>query len=184
MNESETIRKCQRGDSQAFVELFQSYRDGAYRYCLVMVGSHHESLDIVQEAFLAAFRGIDRLEAENGFAGWFFGIVRHLCYGTLRQRKTSVGEEVLTSLSSSTPSPEISATESERRRALAKSLEQLTHKQREVIILRSFEELSYDEIAQRLDVPIGTVMSRLYDARRALKRLLHNHRSFNEEFEQ
>jgi len=184
MNETETILQCQAGDSSAFGQIFSSYRDGAYRYCLGMVGSNADALDIVQEAFTAAFKGIGRLDATRGFAGWFYGILRHLCLATLRQHKQTSKPEILERLADAGPSPEAGLQLSERRSALVSGLDQLTPLQREVIVMRELEGHTYDQIAQQLDVPMGTVMSRLYDARRALARIIKRNPVFSSEVSQ
>ncbi len=181
MSEAETIARCQQGDKGAFVELVGGHRDGAYRYCLGMVGSSEDALDIVQEAFLAAFQGIGRLDPARGFVGWFYGILRHLCLSTLRQRRPPSSPQILDGLSAPGPSPEAVAVGHEQQNALVSCLDELTPTQREVIVLREFEGHSYRDISEKLDVPIGTVMSRLYDARRALFRLMRRDPSFDTE---
>ena len=175
MTEADTIARCQRGDGAALLELFTGHREGAYRYCVGMLGDRQDALEIVQEAFLAAMRGIKRLDPERGFAGWFYGIVRHLCLATLRQRRPRTSPDLLINIAAPDDSPEARASHSERRRALARCLDELTANQREVIVLRELEGHSYREIAERLEIPEGTVMSRLYDARRALARAMRRH---------
>jgi RNA polymerase sigma-70 factor (ECF subfamily) len=183
MSEVETILRCQRGDRDAFQELFGGYRDGAYRFSIGMLGSPQDALDIVQEAFLAAFRGIGRLDPERGFAGWFHGILRHLCLAQLRQRRPAADPDVLVRAPADGPSPEAEVAQREHRAALSECLMRLTEVQREVLVLRELEGLAYREIADRLDVPIGTVMSRLYDARRALAAVLREHPTLGSEVE-
>jgi RNA polymerase sigma-70 factor (ECF subfamily) len=183
MSEAETIIRCQRGDQAAFRELFGGYRGSAYRFSIGMLGSRQDALDIVQEAFLAAFRGIKRLEPERGFAGWFHGILRHLCLAQLRQRRPTADPEVLERVADDGPTPEVQVADRERRAALLECLGRLTERQREVLVLRELEGLAYREIAERLQVPTGTVMSRLYDARRALAAVLEEHASLGSEVE-
>ena len=172
MSEAATVLRCQQGDRAAFVDLFTGYRTSAYRYCAGMLGSPEDAMDVVQEAFLVAFKGIGRIDPERGFGGWFHGILRHLCLATLRHRRADLGPDLLTRVSDPGPSPESQTSDAERRAVVARCLTRLTTVQREVLVLREFEGLSYREIAERLDVPIGTVMSRLYEARRALAREL------------
>jgi len=184
MSEAATVLRCQQGDRAAFVDLFSGYRASAYRYCAGMLGSPDDAMDVVQEAFLVAFKGIRRVDPERGFAGWFHGILRHLCLATLRHRRTVLNPDLLSRISDPGPSPESQTADAERREVVARCLDQLTSVQREVILLREFESLSYREIAERLDVPIGTVMSRLYEARRALVREMREHPSFELEVTQ
>lgn len=175
MSEAATILRCQQGDRAAFVDLFSGYRGRAYRYCAGMLGSPQDAMDVVQEAFLVAFRGIRRVDPEQGFAGWFHGILRHLCLASLRHRRAELSPDLLTRVRDPGPSPESQTADAERRRAVAGCLTRLTPVQREAILLREFEGLSYTEIAERLEVPVGTVMSRLYDARRALVHVMREH---------
>jgi RNA polymerase sigma-70 factor, ECF subfamily len=181
METTDYIARCKQGDKKAFVSLFRGHKDQAYRYCLGMVGSHQDAVDIVQDAFLAAYQGIGRIDSDRGFTGWFFGILRHLCLATLRGRKHQGTDEIFRYIPSDDPGPEKEVQKKERAAALRECLDQLTLLQREVIVMREFEGLEYQIIAQRLEVPMGTVMSRLYDARKALSRLLRNHPSFQEE---
>lgn len=180
--ESELVQRCRLGEPGAFTALFREYRDPAYRYCLALVGSTEDARDIVQEAYLAALHGIRRLDPERGFAGWFYGILRHLCFATLKGRRVvQVPEEELEWEPSPDKGPEAVAHEDERRRALAACLSELTATQREVLLLREIEGLAYREISERLDVPMGTVMSRLYEARKALARVAARHPALHEE---
>lgn len=172
MSEAATVLRCQQGDRAAFVDLFAGYRGSAYRYCAGMLGSPEDAMDVVQEAFLVAFKGIRRVDPERGFGGWFHGILRHLCLATLRHRRAELNPDLLTRVADPGPSPESQTLGAERRSVVARCLTKLTPVQREVVVLRELEGLSYREIAERLDVPIGTVMSRLYEARRALAREL------------
>jgi len=180
MSEADLIRRCRLGETGAFLELFQDYRDPAYRYCVGMVGNPEDARDIVQDAYLAAIRGIKRLDPGRGFAGWFYGILRHLCVATLKGRKVELAPETLR-WEAEASCPEDEATQDERRRALASCLSQLTETQREVLLLREMEGLAYRDIAERLDVPMGTVMSRLYDARRALAKVASSHPALQKE---
>jgi RNA polymerase sigma-70 factor (ECF subfamily) len=180
-DEAELMSRCRRGEPAAFTALFREFRDPAYRYCLGMVGRPEDARDIVQEAYLAALHGIRRLDPERGFAGWFYGILRHLCFATLKGRRCEVPAEQLEWEPSPEKGPEAQAHEDERRRALAACLAELTATQREVLVLRELEGLAYREIAERLEVPMGTVMSRLYEARKALARVAAKHPALNEE---
>jgi RNA polymerase sigma-70 factor (ECF subfamily) len=177
MSEADLVQRCRHGDQEAFLALFQSYRAPAYRYCVGMVGSAEDARDIVQEAYLTALHGLKRLDESRGFGGWFYGILRHLCLATLKGRKAELPAESLRweQAQQEPAGPDVQVGADERRRALAACLSQLTETQREVLVLRELEGLAYREIAERLDVPVGTVMSRLYDARRALGRLVAAH---------
>lgn len=150
--------------------------DAAYRFARWLSRSAVEADDIVQEAFLRAFRAFDTLRGGE-VKSWLFTIVRN-CHATAVQRQRRRGEVGLTQehdappggeLRADTPDPESASIEQDQRRMLDQLIAALPEEHREVLLLREMEELSYREIAAVTQVPIGTVMSRLARARAALK---------------
>lgn len=154
--------------------------DAAFNLARWLLRDDHGAQDAVQEAYLRAFRFFDHLRGEDA-RPWLLGIVRNTCY-TLLQKRRQAGEHVEfdeerdTDLVDTTvrreDNPErllLSRLESAR---LDRAIEQLPPRFREVIVLRELEELSYQEIAQTVEVPVGTVMSRLSRARSLLRELL------------
>ena len=153
--------------------------DGLYSYALVLTHHHAEAEDLVQETYLRALPAIGRLRPDSNIKAWLFKILRNIWLNQLRQRR-SRPEMVQTDMESGfvdnlvnpgKDSYEIYAGEFEVRRVRA-AIEQLSSEFSEVILLREFEELSYQEIAKLLDCPLGTVMSRLARARSKLRVLL------------
>jgi len=147
-----------------------------YYAALGMVGSPQDAEDLSQEAFVRAFRARERLDPERPFYPWLYQILRRLCYNftrdiTSRRRKLERAGSWLVaeaSVRASVNDPErVRATEALRER-LEGAIGDLPMAQREVFVLKEFEGLKYREIAELLDVPIGTVMSRLYAARQRL----------------
>jgi RNA polymerase sigma-70 factor (ECF subfamily) len=154
--------------------------DGLYGYAMALARNEAEAQDLVQETYLRALRAFARLRPDSNLKAWLFKIMRNLWLNQLRRRR---GELALASLHE----PPNDALELEAKSSddplllylakitqvdVRKAVENLPAVYREVILLREFEELSYEEIAQLVDCPLGTVMSRLSRARRLLKHAL------------
>lgn len=167
------IERAQRGDTAAFGVLVQRYLERVYRVAHAIVRNADEAADIAQDTFVRAFRRMDRFDPQRPLFPWLYQIARNLALNRIervRRREATLPEQ--DALLAVGPGPEeamIAASESERVRAAVASLPEA---HREVIELNHFQECSYREMADILGIPIGTVMSRLYHARRRLKRLL------------
>ena len=158
---------------------FGEYLDGLYGYAMVLSRNSTEAEDLVQETCLRALRAIDRLRADGSLKGWLFTILRNIWLNQLRQRRTTPDLVELDADENGASEPAdtsqdpltgyINGIEREQVRA---AIQQLPVEFREIIILREYEELSYQEIAALLDCPPGTVMSRLARARGKLRDLL------------
>jgi RNA polymerase sigma-70 factor, ECF subfamily len=158
---------------------FSEYLDGLYGYAMVLSRNSDQAQDLVQETCLRALRAIDGLRAEASVKGWLFTILRNIWLNQLRQRRTSPDLIDLDADEYGTYEPADAlqdphkdfANKVEREQVRA-AIQQLPVESREIIILREYEELSYQEIAGLLECPIGTVMSRLARARSKLRDLL------------
>jgi len=172
---NQVVNRTQRFETAALPHL-----DAAYNLARWLLRDDHSAQDAVQEAYLRAFRFFEHLRGEDA-RPWLLGIVRNTCY-TLLQKRRQTGEHVEfdeerdTDLIEATvrreDNPErllLSRLESAR---LDQAIERLAPRFREVIVLRELEELSYQEIAQMVEVPLGTVMSRLSRARALLREML------------
>ncbi len=176
------VQRARAGDREAFGELVERYMRRAYYVALGLTGSHDDALDLSQEAFVRAYRARASLDPDRPFYAWLYQIVRRLCFNFLRDRKTRrrrleeggswLVEQARAHAASGDPAR--SAERSELRARLEQAIAALPEHEREVIVLREFEGLRYREIAELLDVPIGTVMSRLYTARRNLAQSLED----------
>lgn len=175
-DERTLVRRAQAGDIEAFGALVSQYMRRAYYAALGLVGSHEDALDLSQEAFSRAFRARMSLDPNRSFYTWLYTILRRLCFNFLRDRKAQshklaeaagwLAEEARARVAAQSP---VRAAElAELRSRVAGAIEQLPDRQREVLVLKEFEGLRYREIAELLGIPIGTVMSRLYAARRQL----------------
>jgi RNA polymerase sigma-70 factor (ECF subfamily) len=153
--------------------------DGLYSYAMVLTRNHAEAEDLVQETYVRALKAMGRLRAGSNMKGWLFTILRNVWLNQLRKRRNGpqmIGIEVGDDVSNSIVAPSkdsydlyVSKTETERVRA---SIQELPIEFREIILLREYEDLSYQEVASVLGCPVGTVMSRLARARTKLRTLL------------
>jgi len=174
-DERALILDCQHGDKSAFGFLAKKYLQRAYHIALGLTGTHESALDLSQEAFVRAYRNIQQLDPQRKFFTWFYQILRNLCFNYLRDQQrhatafSEIGEEVLETLSDQDADSAVNLEQAEMQELVWKALNSLKPQDREIIILKDFQELSYKEIAEYLDCPGGTVMSRLYHARKALK---------------
>ena len=170
------------GDHEAFGDLERALRGRAFQVARSLVGSREDAMELCQEAFLKVFRSRETYDPDQPFLPWFHRILRNTCFSFLRKhrrlKKSSLsgvdddGEDVDFEIVDLAPGPSASAVESERAVLLRDALERLSARDREILALRQFQELSYKEIARTLDIPEGTVMSRLYHARRRLAEAL------------
>ena len=154
--------------------LGSEYIDGLYSYALVLTHNHAEAEDLVQETYVRAIPAVGRLRPESNIKAWLFKILRNVWFNQLRKRRSDPeleGGSVDNLVNPGKDSFEIYAGQVDVRRVRA-AIDQLSLEFREVILLREFEELSYQEIASLLDCPPGTVMSRLARARSKLRVLL------------
>jgi RNA polymerase sigma-70 factor, ECF subfamily len=164
--------------------LGSEYIDGLYSYALVLTHNHAEAEDLVQETYVRAIPAVGRLRPESNIKAWLFKILRNIWFNQLRKRRSDPqmvqtdmeGGSVDNLVNPGKDSYEIYAGQVEVR-TVRTAIEQLSLEFREVIMLREFEELSYQEIANLLDCPLGTVMSRLARARSKLRVLLSSARS-------
>ena len=173
------IKQCRNGSRKAFEVIVNKYMKDAYFIALGYVGNQQDALDLSQEAFFKAYRKIDTLHADNKFFPWFYQILKNLCFSHLRKFKDkqlqsldAPEDPIVIEDEKNTFDPEMITERNEAKDRLWQAIGQLDEKHREVIILRHFQNYSYDQIAQTLMYSKGTVMSRLYYARKKLRELL------------
>ena len=187
-DELSILQRCRRGSREAFESVVECYMKDSYNIALGLVGSRDDALELSQEAFYRAYKNFDRLNEKEKFFPWFYQILRNLCFSHLRRRKVRRAYELgaddaelgMGDSVSSPPSaaggdafdPEMVAERNESKDRLWKAISQLDEKHREVIVLRHFRNLAYDEMAKVLFCNRGTVTSRLYYARKRLKEIL------------
>ena len=163
MDDADAIKRCQQGDREVFRHLVERYQKRAVAQAMVILLNRDDADDAVQEAFIDAFKAIGTFDTSRTFYQWFYVLLRNRCYKlTGRRRPTESLDEA--SLLASQP-----GMANETRLAVEKSLRSLTREEREIVSLKYLGGLSYDEIAAHLQIPRGTVMSRLFYARQRLQ---------------
>jgi RNA polymerase sigma-70 factor (ECF subfamily) len=160
------------GESRAFSELVRRYQRAAYLVALGVTRRHADAEDVAQEAFMVALERLEECRDPARFAGWFTTIVKNRARNLLRREQLREGEPVLFQVPSKIPGPDRETARAELRGTLTAALEALSPLQREVVLLHDLEGWKHREIAERLDMPSGTVRSHLHFARRRLRELL------------
>jgi RNA polymerase sigma-70 factor (ECF subfamily) len=176
--ELDAMEMCRRGSSKAFEVLVNKYMKDAYYIALGFVGNREDAQDLSQEAFVRAFRNIRKIRPDCGFFPWFYQILKNLCISHLRKRKHrqagSLDAEGCPEAEAPTDcfSPDEIVDRNEMKDKVWQAIGKLDEKHREVIVLRHFQNMSYEDMAKVLFCNKGTVTSRLYYARKQLEELL------------
>ena len=173
-DDARDIARFLGGDVRGFEALVERYRRQAYGVALGLTGNHDDAMDAVQKAFIRIHRALPRFERGMPFFPWLYRIVRNASLNQRRDERRHRGEVPLEWVRKpdGQPSPLEETVAEELREQLWSCIEELPLEQREVFLLYHFQGLKYREIAAALDVPIGTVMSRLHSARVQLRHCL------------
>ena len=175
-NEKELVYKAQNGDRNAFSELVRTHSQGVLNVVYRMCGNGDLAEDAAQEAFIQAWLRLSSYKEKASFQSWLYRIAINTAIDMLRKEKYILPNSIEDmNLRASAPSPEIAASKSERAELIRDAVLTLPNASRAVLILREYEGLSYQEIAESLEIPMGTVMSRLSYARKLLKEKLETH---------
>jgi RNA polymerase sigma-70 factor (ECF subfamily) len=168
-DEDGLIGRCLAGDSAAFEPLVERYHGPLFRVAARLLGDREEAKDVTQTTFLKAYKGLATCDRERRFFSWIYRILVNECLNALRARRPMQGLDAAMAGPESAGDPIDTA---ETRRRVRKALLQLPEAQRDVILLRHFAEMRYDQMAAALGVPEKTVKSRLFSARQRLCELL------------
>jgi RNA polymerase sigma-70 factor, ECF subfamily len=168
-----------RGDAAAFESLVQRYHRVLFNVALRMLGNRDEAADATQETFLKAYEHLESYDADRRFFSWIYRILANTC---LNMRRSQRPYPALAPDAPVAPGPLAMLEAQERQERVQAALLSLPLEQREVVILRYFADLSYDEIATTLGLPMVTVKSRLHGARQRLARLLANSEGYAHAF--
>ena len=180
VNDEQLIQRTLSGDQSAFGELVRQYQDRLYATMTHIAGSPEDALDVVQEAFLQAYLRLETFRSSSRFYTWLYRIAFNIAIGQRRKRRVMVSADIVPDdISRETGgdwgAPLRAAGNKEMHDILWKAIDRLDDDYRDAIVLREMEGCSYDEIATILDVPPGTVRSRLHRARNILRDLLNRH---------
>ena len=180
----ELVAASQAGDMVAFEELVARHRDKIYARAFSMMRNEEEAIDLAQEAWVKAWQRLKQFQGASSFATWMTRIVINLCLDQLRRQKRTRAESIeqldeeLGGVERQMPVVASNPTEglerAELRKRIDKAMVQLSYEHRTVLILHEFEEMEYKQIAKVMNCSIGTVMSRLFYARRRLASLLQS----------
>ena len=190
MSDRDAVARAREGDQEAFRVLVERYQGRAHRLALRVLRDEEQARDAVQDAFLKVHSNLGRFESRSSFYTWLYRLVMNVCLDAKRRDRSSrfvdtpeVGDLERIATHESMPvteqhwrsheeAPDDALTRSELRHAVARAITALPDAARETLILREVEGLSYSEIAEALDIPKGTVMSRLHYARRRVQEIL------------
>lgn len=175
--ERQLLLKCRAGDWKAYEPIVRAYEGRVYGLALGLLRDPEDARDLVQDALVRAFQSLDLYDPDRPFLGWLLGISRNLCIDFLRRRRNNVrieDPEDGPTLQLPDPSAESDreSIQEETRSALWQAMDSLSDEHREVLVLKDVQELEYAEIARILNIPQGTVASRVYYARKALRESL------------
>ena len=172
-DDAQLLKRIGRGDRQALSELYARYQRVLFAYLLQLTPDYGLAEELLQDTLVAVWKSAHSFEGRSSVLTWLIGIARRQAHNTLRQRHISLADlSEVESMAATDLEPEEVALAGVARAELTEAFRQLTPVHREVLLLTFVQELSYQETATILDVPVGTVKSRLSNARRALRAIL------------
>ena len=179
LSDLELIENIREGDLSAFETLVLAHQDRVYGLCLRMCGNREDAFDLSQEIFLRVFRSLKNFKGDSTFSTWLYRLSTNVCLDHLRRtlkRRAILQMELnaaeLAECTDDRFAPEKAWDHIELRESIAQALTQLTPEHRAIIILRDIHQLSYIQISEVLDCGEGTVKSRLFRAREALRKVI------------
>jgi RNA polymerase sigma factor (sigma-70 family) len=178
-------RAVEKHDQAAYAELLDRYKESVYFLLLKMVNNKDDAEDLTIEAFGKAFKNIAQYTPNYAFSTWLFRIATNNCIDFIRKKRTVTlsldrtfsngeGSEMTMDVRSETPDPEESMIRKQKNVLMRSLVDKLKPRYRTLIELRYFQELSYEEIAERLDLPLGTVKAQLFRSREFLYNIIRN----------
>jgi RNA polymerase sigma-70 factor (ECF subfamily) len=186
VDDTELVAKCQRGDMQAFNQLVTKYRGKVYAMIYNMVHNEQDAWDLAQDGFLKAWKSIGRFRGQSAFYTWLYRIMMNVTIDWVRRKQVSGDSEFdeelglkeveagASTVPHADPLPFQKMEREEIRKRINEAVEKLSPEHRAVILMREIDGMQYEEIAGALDCSIGTVMSRLFYARKKLQGTLRD----------
>jgi RNA polymerase sigma factor (sigma-70 family) len=182
-NDFHLVVKAREGNQKAYADLMHRYKDSIYFMVLKMVNNKEDANDLTVETFAKAFEKLDKYQPDYAFSTWLFRVATNNCIDFIRKKKlntTSIhgmmdddGEDKTLQIKADVLNPEETSIKKQQTEGLRSLIENLPVRYRNLITLRYFDELSYEEIAQQLDLPLGTVKAQLFRARFLLGNILN-----------
>ena len=181
-NDFQLVLKAKEGSQKAYADLMQRYTDSIYFMSLKMVNNKEDAMDITVETFAKAFEKLDKYQPEYAFSTWLFRVATNNCIDFLRKKKLNTvsidnmvddDDDRPMQIKADTLNPEESSIKKQQSEELKLLIESLPPRYRNLLTLRYFDELSYEEIAQQLDLPLGTVKAQLFRAKYLLGNIIN-----------
>jgi RNA polymerase sigma-70 factor (ECF subfamily) len=181
------VKRVREGDQRAFKLLVERYQRKVYSVAYGMLKDKEESMDVSQEAFVKVYKYLDHFKGDSSFYTWLYRITVNICIDVLRRKNASKGEQVefdetvkmdaaeanIGALGSQLgTNPQKAALRKELAEKIHAALQQVPEKHRAILLLREVEGMSYEDLSRTLDIPKGTVMSRLFHARIKVQKIL------------
>lgn len=191
-NEKDLLKRSKSGDIEAFELLIEAYQKKVFNLAYRMLGNHDDASELAQEVFIKVYRSLKSFKEESQFSTWIYRIATNVCLDELRKRKNKKliyidesikGEEedLNRQVEDNRPTPDIIAERNHLKKAVNSAIQTLSEEHKIVIILRDIQGFSYEEIAEIVKCPTGTVKSRINRARQALKEILKNNKELFDE---
>lgn len=182
LEDRELVRRALDGEDAAFAQIVRRYERGLYNLAVRMVRDQEQARDLTQEVFIRVHRSLARYDPVYPFPSWIFRVASNLCIDWIRRRRVDTvsldaalpghDSSPARDVAADDPDPERVLLEKDRARILGEALTELPEAHRLVLLLRHQRDLSYDEIALALNVPLGTAKARIHRAREALRKIL------------
>lgn len=182
ISDEELALQFQKGEKQAFDEIVLRYKEKLVNFAYRFLRNREEAEDITMETFIRVYQNLPNYDTNRSFSSWFYKIAMNLILNRIREIKshplTSLSQKIneditlQETISDAKDSPEKSLIKKERIEKIRKAVSSLPEHLRSVIIMREYQDLSYEEIGLILDCPVGTIRSRIFRAREVLKKIL------------
>ena len=174
-HESELLARLMAGEGPAFDELMRAHQDRVFAVCLRLMGSRDRALDATQETFLTVFRKASQFQGRSALGTWIYRIAVNACYDQLRKATRRRTESLPDHFDIADPRSMDQLTATEIRPEIERALETLSPEFRAAVVLADMEGIPLPEVSAILGIPVGTVKSRVFRARRRLAEVLGNH---------
>ena len=172
-DDRQLVTRVLEGDDAAFEYLFNRYRDAIYRLFVQRLGGVNDAAALLQETFIKVYINLHRYRPDYTFGQWVYTIARNTFIDYVRRRQEDLPiDERFAAPASNRPTPEERILDLQQRRQIEHYLERLSPRYRELIVMRFFDEYSYEEIAAKLSLPLGTVKTQIHRAREQMCRMI------------